>query len=884
LDSRLGLPPNTVLDGSYRISRVVGVGGFGITYEAEDINLSTRVAIKEYYPFDFGDRDNTMRVKPKSDRHKKTFEWGRSNFLQEARTLARFEHPSIVRVVRVFEANSTAYMVMRYESGQSFEGWLVKLNRLPTQEELDAIVAPVLDALEMLHAADFLHRDIAPDNIIVRADGSPVLLDFGAARRAVAEMSRSLTGIVKAGYSPHEQYSSNNRLQGPWSDLYALGGTLYRAVTGRPPEEATLRVSDDRMPGAAEAVRKGRYRPGFLLAIDACLKVRHAERPRSVAQLRAQMFGATGNSGFERFADAFKPSKPSRPSKPSKPSSQPPVSARPTRLTGPRDDSAGRRMWPVAALAVLLLAGGGGAYVYWPWPDAETLSEQEKKADQKRLADNAKREQELAQRLAEAKRAEETRLAEAKKIEDTRRAEDLRVAEARRVEDAKRAEEVRRAEAKRAEDAKRAEEARLAEAKRAEDARKAEEARLAEAKRAEDSRKAEEARLAEAKRAEDARKAEEARLAEVRKADEARRAEQARQAEARKAEEARIAAAKQKADADARAKGQDEADAAGVDEPVTALATDGQWFATGTAKGTVQVWQLSEGAPRRMGSGALGVGRIMAIAFEHDDAGNGKVSASDKDGAIVFWDIQSKRVQQVQAKAGQAKPLKRVFALRYNAAEKQFMAISVEQQAKGGYQTALERWRTDGKAVGSPKAIKAGTRLLQAAAFAPNDDLFAIVASGELMLFNSGRETPVHSEAFGDTVRALAFSPDGRRIAVAGEFEQIKIWEIEDGKQLVRPLALDLRVLQAGKGADIAEVTALTFSPGRYIAAANADNKIAVWDIFAPGKPVATYTGGRLNPGEPIKWISLLQTADKTVLMMPDDNGKMKQVSIGAGG
>src|SRR3974377_2012159 len=118
----------------------------------------------------------------------------------------------------------------------------------------------------MMHAEKFLHRDIAPDNIIVRTDGSPVLLDFGAARRAVAEMSRTMTGIVKAGYSPHEQYSTDSRLQGPWSDLYALGGTLYRAVTGNHPEEATLRVSEDRMTPAVRAAR-GSYRPGFLAAI-----------------------------------------------------------------------------------------------------------------------------------------------------------------------------------------------------------------------------------------------------------------------------------------------------------------------------------------------------------------------------------------------------------------------------------------------------------------------------------------------------------------------------------------------------------------------------------------------------------------------------------------
>src|SRR5205807_9026177 len=142
----------------------------------------------------------------------------------------------------------------------------------------------------MMHAKDFLHRDIAPDNIIVRADGSPVLLDFGAARRAVAEVSRSLTGIVKAGYSPHEQYSSDGRLQGPWSDVYALGGTLYRAVTGRIPDEATMRVDVDHMPPATQAA-KGTYRRGFLAAIDSCLRVKGAERPQSVAQLRPMLLG-----------------------------------------------------------------------------------------------------------------------------------------------------------------------------------------------------------------------------------------------------------------------------------------------------------------------------------------------------------------------------------------------------------------------------------------------------------------------------------------------------------------------------------------------------------------------------------------------------------------
>jgi len=182
----------TVLADSYRVLRQIGGGGFGITYAAEDIRLGTTVAIKEYYPEAFGDRDSTMTVRPKSERHKSTFDWGKSSFLQEARMLARFQHPSIVRVSRVFEAHSTAYMVMDFERGENFDTWLNRLGRAPTQDELDRIAAPLLGALEMMHDEKFLHRDIAPDNIIVRADGTPVLLDFGAARRAIAERSHAL--------------------------------------------------------------------------------------------------------------------------------------------------------------------------------------------------------------------------------------------------------------------------------------------------------------------------------------------------------------------------------------------------------------------------------------------------------------------------------------------------------------------------------------------------------------------------------------------------------------------------------------------------------------------------------------------------------------------
>jgi serine/threonine protein kinase len=168
---RLTLPAATLLGDSYRIEHVIASGGFGITYAAEDIHLGMKVAIKEYCPADFSARDDRMRVRPKSERHKQTFEWGLRSFLQEARTLARFKHPSIVRVTRVFEANSTAYMVMEFEEGRSFEGWLRHLGRPPTQDELDRIARPLLEALDVLHAQSFLHRDIAPDNVIIAPMG-----------------------------------------------------------------------------------------------------------------------------------------------------------------------------------------------------------------------------------------------------------------------------------------------------------------------------------------------------------------------------------------------------------------------------------------------------------------------------------------------------------------------------------------------------------------------------------------------------------------------------------------------------------------------------------------------------------------------------------------
>lgn len=290
MEQRLFLEPGMLLDRGYKIIRVVGAGGFGVTYEAEDVNLCTKVAIKEYFPHDMAMRRENATVQPISERHLRDFNWGRSRFLEEARALAQFKHPSIVEVYRYFEANDTVYMTMKFESGQSMESWLRTLGRPPTQSELDRIVLPLVDALEVMHDNGLLHRDVAPDNIIVRENGTPVLLDFGSARRTLAAKTHALTGMFKQGYSPQEQYATDGKFQGPWSDLYAMGATLYRAVTGAPPEEATSRVLHDSLVSAVSAAQ-GDYRSSFLDAIDKCLKMYPSDRPQSAREFRALLAG-----------------------------------------------------------------------------------------------------------------------------------------------------------------------------------------------------------------------------------------------------------------------------------------------------------------------------------------------------------------------------------------------------------------------------------------------------------------------------------------------------------------------------------------------------------------------------------------------------------------
>jgi serine/threonine protein kinase len=270
----------------YRIEKVLGVGGFGLTYLATDANLNLKVALKEYLPGDIALRGADQTIAPRSPDTAESFGWGKQRFLDESRTLASFRHPNIVRVMRFFEAKGSAYMVMEFVEGAALGEW-VKARRPIAEAQAAAIVAPLLDGLEVVHKAGFLHRDIKPGNIYVRDDGSPVLLDFGSARQQASD----LTAIVTPGYAPFEQYHTQGN-QGPWSDLYALAGVLYWMVTGNPPAEAAARVREDKMPGALTVGDHARFRAEFLRAIDWALMPFEDKRPQSVAEWRARLLSS----------------------------------------------------------------------------------------------------------------------------------------------------------------------------------------------------------------------------------------------------------------------------------------------------------------------------------------------------------------------------------------------------------------------------------------------------------------------------------------------------------------------------------------------------------------------------------------------------------------
>ena len=284
------LPEGTRLR-DFEINGLIGEGGFGIVYLAYDHSLGRRVAIKEYMPASMASRAHaSCAVVVKSQRHEEMFRLGLKSFVNEARLLARFDHPALVKVYRFWEENGTAYMVMPYYQGPTLKFTLAELGRMPTEAELRGWLSPLLDALAVMHEARCYHRDISPDNILLTS-GGPLLLDFGAARHVIGDMTHALTVVLKPGFAPIEQYGEVPTLtQGAWTDLYALASVVYAAVTGKAPISAVERLIDDRHVPLAQFVEhrrlEGQFSEPFVLAIDAALHLRPHDRPQDVAAFR----------------------------------------------------------------------------------------------------------------------------------------------------------------------------------------------------------------------------------------------------------------------------------------------------------------------------------------------------------------------------------------------------------------------------------------------------------------------------------------------------------------------------------------------------------------------------------------------------------------------
>jgi formylglycine-generating enzyme required for sulfatase activity len=296
LDLR-ALPLGKVISG-YRIERVLGQGGFGITYLATDVNLERKVAVKEYFPRDFAVRSSTLKISAAGNQSdQETFDWGLRRFLKEAQLLARFEHPNIIAVRRFFEANGTAYLVMDYCEGKPLDE-IIKKNGPLDQDQLKRIWFPLLNGLEQIHSSGFLHRDIKPQNIFIRFDGSPVLLDFGSAIKGNAQHEGGVTTMVTDGYSPVEQYDTNGK-QGPFTDIYGLGATLYRAITGDKPQASTGRILNDSLLPLVIKLR-GKFDENLLGAIDTSMSVRPEKRPQDIAEWRTIIGKKLSSSSFEK--------------------------------------------------------------------------------------------------------------------------------------------------------------------------------------------------------------------------------------------------------------------------------------------------------------------------------------------------------------------------------------------------------------------------------------------------------------------------------------------------------------------------------------------------------------------------------------------------------
>lgn len=345
--------------GDFQITGILGEGGFGIVYKAFDESLQRTVAIKEYMPGTLSGRGADGAVQVRAERHKEAFDAGLKSFINEARLLAQFDHPSLVKVYRFWEQNRTAYMVMRYYDGQTLKDIVRERPDIVTEAWLKFIFKQILEALDTLYKAKVLHRDVSPDNIIVQKNGDAVLLDFGSARQIIGDMTQGLTVILKPGYAPVEQYSDDATMaQGPWTDIYALAAVMYFAIAKNPPVTSVARMIKDSLVMLQDGTHVG-FSYKFLVAIDKGLALQPEDRPQTMDEFRRLL-------GIPAFAS----SRTSRSSRASKSTSD--GHGNKTEHTGPKTQSRSRRIEPspmdrdlpkpvlygLAGVALIALVGG----------------------------------------------------------------------------------------------------------------------------------------------------------------------------------------------------------------------------------------------------------------------------------------------------------------------------------------------------------------------------------------------------------------------------------------------------------------------------------------------------------------------------------------------
>ena len=284
----LALAPGRILAGRYILGRVLGQGGFGITYLAWDARDKVRVAIKEFFPDSLVMRQpDTTRVTLLTGDREENFRFGKEQFLAEAKTLAQFvDNPNIVSVYSYFEENGTAYFAMEYVEGKSLKSYLKEKEGRLSWEETVQLLVPVMDALQAVHDKGIIHRDVKPDNIFITEDGHTKLLDFGSARYSLGDRSRSLDVVLTAGYAPKEQYARHSR-QGPYTDVYSLAACFYACITGMVPTESVERTEDDDLPLPSA---RGAKLPAY--AEDAILKglsIKAENRWQTMADFKANL-------------------------------------------------------------------------------------------------------------------------------------------------------------------------------------------------------------------------------------------------------------------------------------------------------------------------------------------------------------------------------------------------------------------------------------------------------------------------------------------------------------------------------------------------------------------------------------------------------------------